>query len=141
MSDQRKSWVGIAGLFLSLTLLNGCGDSGPNVPVKGDVTFDGAVLNEGSVCFHDSLGTTVGVGFIKDGHYDMQQSMSMRGLPPGDYQISVMSWIERPGTETASGKISPGVSRIPMKYVDPKTSGFTAHVGPKGEKIDLALTK
>jgi len=109
------------------------------VPVTGLVTFDSQPLEQGSISFHDPAGTTMAFGLIKNGSYRMDQSASYPGVPPGQYTVSVLSWIERPGAMQPDGKISKGVSFLPEKYLVPATSGLTADVAKKGSRLNFEL--
>jgi len=132
------SWPRRGCVFVFL-LLAGCGARGPGVPVNGTVTFNGEPLVQGSVSFLDETGVTAAMGIVEKGRYDMQMSQSFAGVKPGHYDVIVLSWIERPGSERADGSISKGVSRIPMKYTAAQTSGFSVDVGPNGETVDFQL--
>jgi len=107
--------------------------------VTGVVNFDGKTLEQGSISFHDASGTTVAMGLIKNGYYRLDQSASYRGIPPGSYGVSILSWIERPGTEASDGRVSKGISLIPQKYLTPETSGLTADVGKSGTRLNFDI--
>lgn len=124
--------------LLGLVSVCGCGGyPGGAVPVTGVVTLNGARLDQGTVCFHDADGMTVAIGMVEGGSYAMSRSESHKGVMPGSYKVSLMSWIEFPGMTLPNGTTSKGLSRVPKKYIDPKTSGLAAEVGERGAKIDF----
>ncbi|QDT52436.1 hypothetical protein Pan44_04470 [Caulifigura coniformis] len=120
---------------------SGCGSGYPGgaVPVSGVVTLNGVRLDQGTVCFHDATGMTVAIGMVENGSYEMSRTESQKGVIPGSYKVSVMSWIEFPGMTMPNGSVSKGLSRVPQKYVAADTSGLTADVGEDGETIDFAV--
>ncbi len=126
--------------LLGLVSIYGCGGyPGGAVPVTGVVTLNGARLEQGTVCFHDADGMTVAIGMVDGGSYAMSRSESHKGVMPGSYQVSLMSWIEFPGMTLPNGSTSKGLSRVPKKFIDPKTSGLSAEVGDRGATLDFAV--
>jgi hypothetical protein len=47
---------------------------------------------------------------------------------PGKYDVLISSWIEERGSVRPDGSFSPGITRIPLLYLDPAKSGLTAEV-------------
>jgi hypothetical protein len=133
--------VALKASLVATVLFGGCSGNYPGgaVPVSGVVTLNGEPLEQGTVCFHDSNGMTVAIGMVDDGSFEMSRSESHHGVVPGAYKVSVMSWIEFPGMTMPNGSVSKGVSRVPQKYVDSKTSGLSAEVPDHAETINFAI--
>ncbi|MBI3465340.1 MAG: hypothetical protein HY000_20120 [Planctomycetes bacterium] len=115
-------------LFLvSLLLVPGCGDNGGRVPVTGTVLFDGKPLETGHITFGGDQGAA-GVGAIVNGEFSLSETANQDGVLPGKYAVLIHSWIEERGSVRADGSFSPGITRIPLTYLDPAKSGLTAEV-------------
>jgi hypothetical protein len=114
-------------------LLCGCNSEPPLGVAKGKVTYKGQPATEGSVLFTDD---SQGVAYVCDidpqGNFVFQVAKG-QGLPPGTYQVA----IQPPRLNKPSMDMVPPVTvdpdkypKIPKKYHDHKTSGFTATVKP-----------
>jgi hypothetical protein len=114
-------------LALCVTLIGGCGDNRGRVPVTGTVVFDGKPLESGSIRFGGDQGAA-GVGQIVNGAFSLNESGSQTGVLPGKYEVLIASWIEERGSVRKDGSFSPGITRIPLIYLDPAKSGLTAEV-------------
>lgn len=139
MSSARPvAWAAcVVSLF---ALAAGCRrDLGGGVPVSGVVTYNGAPLIDGAVTFVREDGAPGAIGFIQNGKYNMNQSVSHKGIPPGNYQVYIQSWIEEPGLIRPDGSHTAGDPRIPSKYMSVETSGLAADVGSRGGTFDFAL--
>jgi len=119
----------------------GCGsENDGRLSVSGTVTLDGSPLSEGSVVFSDESGGSAGVGILTDGNFSLAEAGNSEGIQPGNYKVSVNSWIVEPGSVDEAGEIvDAGESRIPKKYNDPKTSGLTATVSPESRVFAFDL--
>jgi len=105
----------------------GCGPGRGRVPVTGTVTFDGQALEKGAIRFGGEQGAA-GVGDIVNGRFSMSETGSQQGVLPGKYEVLISSWIEERGSVRPDGSFSPGITRIPLLYLDPARSGLTAEV-------------
>lgn len=117
-------------LFLALLLalyVVGCGDNGGRVPVTGTVLFDGKPLESGHISFGGDQGAA-GVGAIVHGEFSLSETANQDGVLPGKYVVLIHSWVEERGSVRADGSFSPGITRIPLLYLDPAKSGLTAEV-------------
>jgi hypothetical protein len=114
-------------LGLLVTLAAGCGDNRGRVPVTGTVRFDGKPLESGTVRFGGDQGAA-GVGPIVNGAFSLNESGSQRGVLPGKYDVFIASWIEERGSVRKDGSFSPGITRIPLSYLEPEKSGLKAEV-------------
>jgi hypothetical protein len=124
---QLCSWA-LLGVFCLLPA--GCGS--PKYPrtvsISGKVTWQGKPLTAGSVAFipanaggsqpSRSAGGEIG----PDGVYRLSSFRSGDGVMPGQYRVTVESYISQP-THAESDK--PYVWRIPRHYGKPAESGLT----------------
>ena len=117
---------------LMLALSVGCGNNDGRVVVTGEVTFDGKPLEDGNITFGGAQGAA-GAGKIVDGKFSLAESGDEQGVQPGSYDVLISSWFEERGSVREDGSFSPGKTRIPLSYVDPKKSGLKAEV-KSGEK-------
>ena len=66
----------------------GCAEDGPKLlPVKGKVTFDGKLAEEGGVSFHQGMQQLVGA-ILPDGSYSIMFNRES-GAPLGKYKVTV----------------------------------------------------
>lgn len=112
--------------------LLGCGNNDGRVKVTGEVTFDGKPLEEGNITFGGEKGAA-GAGKIANGQFSLSESGAEPGVQPGSYEVLIGSWVEERGSVRADGSFSPGITRIPLIYLDAKKSGLKADV-KSGEK-------
>jgi hypothetical protein len=112
----------------------GCGDNRGRVPVTGIVLFDGKPLESGGIRFGGDQGAA-GAGGIVNGRFSLNENASQNGVLPGKYDVLIHSWVEERGSVRKDGSFSPGITRIPLIYLDPSKSGLTAEVkhGQKNE--------
>lgn len=122
-----------------LVVLTGCKNYEDRIPVNGQITLDGAPLADGFVAFVGDEGYAVASGLVQNGHYELSESASRNGIPAGQYAIRIESWKDPPGKELPNGTFSEGISAIPARYRDAKTSGFTVEVSQKSRKFDFAM--
>ena len=123
MAPLRHCWPLLAIVLLAA----GCGPGHGRVPVTGAVTFDGKPLEKGAIRFGGEQGAA-GVGEIVNGRFSMSETGSQAGVLPGKYDVLISSWIEERGSVRPDGSFSPGITRIPLIYLDPAKSGLTAEV-------------
>jgi len=106
-------------------------------PVKGEISYQGTPLKDGTVSFvpaeepRDSFG-----GLIRDGQYVIGNSEVGYGVPPGKYRVGVVAWKIWPDSDDSSPN---GVRAVPEKYADTSTSGLMVDVPQKGGKFDFHL--
>ena len=116
-------------LFLAFCLAaaSGCDYSRGRVPVTGTVLFDGKPLESGNIRFGGDQGAA-GAGPIVNGSFALHENASQKGVLPGKYDVLIASWVEERGSVRPDGSFSPGITRIPLVYLDPAKSGLTAEV-------------
>ena len=114
-------------LSVCIAVVTGCGYGHGRVPVTGVVLFDGKPLESGSIRFGGEQGAS-GVGQIVGGRFSLSENASQNGVLPGKYDVLIASWIEERGSVRKDGSFSPGITRIPLVYLDPAKSGLTAEV-------------
>ncbi len=112
------------GLLGSLV---GCWSNDGRVTATGEVTFDGKPLEEGNITFGGAQGAA-GVGKIANGNFSLSESGAEPGVQPGSYDVLIGSWVEERGSVRDDGSFSPGITRIPLIYLDAKKSGLKAEV-------------
>ena len=127
---MNRFWL--ASLAMLCLALVGCKDSGGRVTVTGTVTFDGKPLETGNISFGGSQGAA-GTSAISNGKFSLNETGDEEGVLPGKYDVLISSWIEERGSVLPDGSFSPGKTRIPLIYLDPKKSALTAEV-KSGEK-------
>jgi hypothetical protein len=103
--------------------------------IAGKVTLQGKPVSAGRVYFRNTeKGICMGARLQEDGSYEVLTNQG-RGLPLGDYQVSVTppprtaSLSEKGFVESAKLDVA-----IPPKYRDGKTSGLTLTV-KEGENV------
>ena len=105
-------------------LLAGCDSSKlpTRVPVQGRVTYQGQPLPAGIVGFTpidaglESPNRPAIAEIGRDGFYRVSSFRPGDGLVPGEYRVTVESYVSRPrGIEDRN---APTVSRIPLRYAD-----------------------
>jgi hypothetical protein len=114
-------------LVLCGMLIVGCGDNRGRVTVSGTVLFNGKPLESGSIRFGGDQGAA-GAGQIVNGSFSLNETGSQNGVLPGKYDVLIASWVEERGSVRPDGSFSPGITRIPLLYLDPAKSGLTAEV-------------
>lgn len=114
-------------LLVFVALVVGCGDGRGRVSVTGTVLFDGKPLESGIIRFGGDQGAA-GAGQIVNGSFSLSETGSQTGVLPGTYEVMIASWVEERGSVRPDGSFSPGITRIPLLYLDPAKSGLTAEV-------------
>ena len=136
---SRFGWLLLVGLIGAW----GCGNgnAGPaTYPVTGVVRMDAMPVAGANVQFTPLDGATGAQAKTDEaGRFDVSILLDMgrkmqRGLPPGDYAISITK-LEAPNSA------KPPKNILPKKYADPKSSGFQANVSADGTNhVELPLT-
>ena len=121
-----------------LALVVGCGPkSGLDlVPVRGEVTYNGKPLAEGTVVYlpeQASAGRQATGPLQPDGSFSLTTQKRDDGVMKGSYQIVVYAYKPHPGEpktreEHEAMVQKGGIERghiIPMKYTEPATSGLS----------------
>ncbi len=153
MYRQWSHWGATTALAALLVLVAafGCGKrAGPTLySVTGTVTYKGQPLEGANVVFRAVSGTASGAGRTRaNGQYEISSQWG-KGLPEGDYLVTVTKFRETvPQDEEPAGPAGgePDVdmptpkSLVPMKYAVAETSGLKATVkaGAKTYDFDLA---
>lgn len=131
----------VAGMAAGIVTV-GCGGGGlDTVAVRGTVTYDGKPLENGTVRFvpvdEDGL---LAVGRIGPGGQFTLATKGTDGVVPGDYKISVQSFIIDESVPKKDRELGIGGKKpaIPQKYSNPETSGLTETIdGSRTIDIDL----
>ena len=117
----------------------GCGDAN-RVNVKGTVTFsdDGSPLTRGMVCFDNDK--IMARGTVKpDGSYAIGVEKDGRGIPPGDYKVSIFfAQEEIPGGAPYTPSYKP---LIDEKYASRDTSGIGIVVDSSTTRFDIKVDR
>jgi len=102
-----------SGAIASLSLMMGCGSSGPDLAyVSGVVKLDGQPLKEASVTFVPEVGRPSYGGTDKNGYYELAYTNDKAGALPGTHTIRVST---QRGADPDSGtKAQP--ERVPRKF-------------------------
>jgi hypothetical protein len=131
---------------------SGCGAEGPTtIPVRGEVTLNGAPLKDGIVAYIPAGGEArQATGRIQpDGTFVLTTFKNADGVVPGDYQIVIYAYATGPGEPLTrvqheamarTGELE-RPSAIPEKYANPHTSGLsdTVNADHSGfKKIELS---
>lgn len=118
----------------------GCG--GPyDATLTGTVTLDGNALPRGTVAFHPLSGGPGAYATIDpDGTYDVRTGRE-RGLPAGEYEVTVTAHEPSTITQTATGgPPPPGKAITPAWYRWKESSGLRVTVDRGSNEINLELT-
>jgi hypothetical protein len=131
-----------ASVVMTLTLLTAslacCSCSGskeedPVFPVQGKVRFQGKPASGAVVVLHPLNRSKPAQGFPRavveeDGSFAVTTFTAKDGAPAGDYAVSI-TWdrtsVKVQGQKGHARKIP---TNFPLKYADPKTSGFVVHI-------------
>lgn len=104
---------------LLLAVVFGCGQGNPlgRQAVNGQVTLDGAPLDQGTVSFSpESKGSVGGGATVKNGEFSIPAA---QGLPPGKYVVRINSTVRNPAAKaklssvpTPNDAAGPGIERV-----------------------------
>jgi hypothetical protein len=136
---------------LFFAAISGCGEEGAHlekvVPVSGTLTFQGQPLEHYQVTFLPSDGRRAAVGLTDAaGKFTMGTNAKDDGAPPGSHKVAfVFVGPQSDDTSTQVPIDDPALMpqpkiKIPDKYANPDTSGYTQNVPDEGIqdlKIDL----
>jgi hypothetical protein len=147
LTTKNGSWlVAICVGNALLGCATGCGNVDASlshtVPVVGHVTFKGRPLTTGLVVFQpdrkkgNALPHEPRGGIDEEGNYELAVN-GTKGAPPGWYRVTV---IATEPFDPAKPYVIPK-TLIPLRYSDPKMSGFTVQVveNPATGAYDLKL--
>lgn len=137
-----KADGGRAILYLSLSLMLGCGSAGQTGKLTGKVTFEGEPVTEGAVLFVSDSASSVGqTNLLSDGSYRFE--IGKDGLMPGDYAVAILPpMIRTPDTPTSPGGEEPKpVENIPQKYRSTTRSGLTTQVTTGDNVFNVEMKK
>lgn len=133
--------IGRAVFLTLLCAVTGCWGGGLGAEVSGKVTLDGEPIGPGVVIFAPVAGDeNPATGAIQtDGSYFLKTSRE-EGLRPGKYKVAVQ--INEIPTDLAPGQrdMRPAKSRIPIKYIDVKSSGMEYDVAAGSSTINIEMT-
>ena len=143
-------------VVVTVLLLSGCGSNRPPLgKVEGTVRYNGEPIKTGTVIF-SVAGTRDASGVIEDGTIkDITTFTKGDGVPLGEARIAVIVLQELPSSSvtpspTIDDATKPGGGSammtgqrfaVPVKYVNPETSGLTATIKKGSNVINLELTK
>lgn len=122
-------------LIACLAIWSGCSDSLPaGNSVSGTVSYQGNLLDHGSVRFFGADGRPVGSVIQEDGSYQI-------GLPPGKYQVSVSSPPKLPPGYEEGDRIPRDPSAVPARYGQPNSSRLSTTVDAESpaQTYDIVL--
>jgi hypothetical protein len=86
LPTAMSATIGVLGIVLAMS--TGCGPTSDRLAVSGEVTLDGAPLDQGAIRL-TSTGTEklrASGGIIQNGEFDIPQE---KGLPPGTYLVEI----------------------------------------------------
>ncbi|MCA9162876.1 MAG: hypothetical protein KDA59_13615 [Planctomycetales bacterium] len=123
---MRRVSTGLGFILLAVVAFSGCGgeDYGDRQAVRGNVTFKGSPLDQGTIQFTPKSGSTFGAAEIKNGQYEIPVE---GGLSPGAYEVRVSSGDSAaPASDPLPGESGPPAKeRIPEEYNSKTTLEFT----------------
>ena len=140
MNKQANKGAILCVVAVLAAATSGCGGVYDST-AEGVVTLDGKVVPRGMVSFSPTAGGPAVYGMIgDDGRYELRVGRE-RGLPPGEYEVSVTA--NEASTQAQSdkgGPPPPGKSITPAWYRMKETSGLKKTVAPGSNEINLELT-
>lgn len=139
-SANKANWAAVFALLGSLLFIAGCGGAYSST-ASGIVTIDGHVVPRGAVAFLPVSGGPSAYGLISDdGSYSVRTGRE-KGLPAGDYQVTVTANEDPSAADIAKGlPPPPGKAITPAWYRMKETSGLKFTVKPGRNEINLELT-
>jgi hypothetical protein len=139
---ELRHWCLAALGALACVVATGCGGMYDST-VSGVVTLDGTPVHRGTVSFHPvAPGPAAYARIEDDGSYEVRTGRE-EGLPPGDYQVTVISSEPPTISQTATGGPPPAGKPItPLWYRTKDTSGlkFTVASGHNDINLELSTT-
>lgn len=152
MSRRWNVLIVVSVLAVCLAGVIGCGKGRPGtVRVTGVVTLDGSPVEGASVTFYPAEGGRPASGTTDaQGKFTLTTFESGDGAPPGNYNVTVIKMAGGKATadeQAGSGEEAlmgaedtEGVSLLPAKYGNVKTSGLSVEVKAGMEPVNLSLT-
>src|SRR6266545_2694719 len=133
-------------LFVAAFALAGCGGGGDGLtPVSGTVTVDGSAGDGVAVAFIPQAGTPGNGGTAladKSGKYEILTPQGKKGLPPGQYKVTV-SVRRNPDGTPADPSVPPMESKasevLPPKFSDREKTELNATVGNEAKSHDFSV--
>ena len=130
---------------LTLCILAGCGDSGPETAdVYGTVTLDGKPVSGALITFRPEAeeGTPSYGGTDEQGKYSLMFTRDKEGAMLGKHQVDIethkISPSEAADIQAEGRQVTDTYVEIPKKYRQP--GALTAEVNRGGNQIDFPLT-
>lgn len=131
------------GTPLLFVLLAGCGTGPVTYPVAGTVRFQNAPVVQGTIAFHHTDGSTpmARAELAADGSFviGLPDRPAARGLPVGEYLVTVTSMTPGHGTE-GDRDYRPPQPLIPLKYMRLTETPLRVTVEPPSTRADLVLS-
>ena len=126
-------------LVCASVFLAGCG--GKLAQVTGKVTLDDRPLERGTVTFHPVKAGPLGIGALQPGGTYQIKSGDQSGVPPGDYQVTVVATADPPKPAAGAGPApeAPPALLTPAKYGKVETSGLRFTVPAGGGSFPIPL--
>jgi len=139
VAGRRQTLFNSVGVLLMIAL-TGCGGSGMDSQVSGQVKLDGQAVGPGAVVFAPIEGNSNPAdGAIQlDGTYFLKTSREV-GLKAGAYKVSV-SVFDQPQVKPGERSMVAAKLKTPQRYADILTSGLEYTVEPGKNHIDIELT-
>jgi hypothetical protein len=138
--------VPAVALLSTAFALAGCGGGGDGlVPVTGTITVDSSA-GDGAVVAFIPQGNTPGNGGTaladKSGKYEILTPQGKKGLPPGQYKVTVSVRRNPDGTPadlTVPPMESKAVEALPPKFSDRERTELSATVGNEAKSHDFTV--
>jgi hypothetical protein len=137
-AEAQKGFYGcrsVLTLLAALVFLGGCGGGDETYSVKGQVTYEGQPLQQGTVMFNPTgseLPPVVG-RIQSDGSYEVKAA-------PGDYKVVVNATTEvDPNLEPDDPGYQPPTSLIPEVYSNPLQTPLEATITSGENTVPLDL--
>jgi len=134
------TWLGFAPLFAAL-LLCGCNREPPGGIVRGKVSYNGKVLDKGSIVFYPDGKAQVCHSIIqKDGTFKLENQTRTERIEPGPYTAVIIA----DNTEIAAMKedpLYPVQPTVPFKFASVTASPLKYVVVLGENEFDVNLDK
>lgn len=143
---KTSGYLLLAMLMVQAVFAPACGKNRidiPTAPVNGMVTFEGKPLSAGRVVFlHSKSGHAAAASLNADGSFTLNAYQ-------GENQVAIDSMIDKPEDSKEGGGLhtlkGPGMrtlhSRIPIRYGEFSSSGFTFNVEARENKANFILVE
>ncbi|MDR1493617.1 MAG: hypothetical protein LBT05_12970 [Planctomycetaceae bacterium] len=152
---KRCSILIFSFVLTLLFFVSGCGDKPALGKIEGTVTYNGQPLEKGTIIFAVS-GTREATGQIENGEIrNVTTFKEGDGVPIGEASVAIIALKEpknvsktaAPETQHAPGQNAPTTGMggqeftIPVKYVNPETSGLKTAIQKGVNQVQFDLTK